>query len=77
MAIWNFIILVIGIFMLFGSNFIINQNLVKPLGLIITLICVGLGLRATILGRKGEKEALKKRIKELEEKLSQMEKKTE
>ncbi|MCM8817879.1 MAG: DUF5320 domain-containing protein [Candidatus Omnitrophica bacterium] len=77
MVVWLTIILINGILMLFGSNFIINNNLVKPMGLVISLICIGLGLRVTILGRKGEKEALKKRIKELEEKLSEIEKKLE
>lgn len=70
MVVWIFIVLIMGIFMLFGSNFIITQNLVKPLGLAITLICIGLGFRTIILGKKGEKEMLKKRIKELEEELN-------
>ncbi len=77
MAIWTFIILIIGVFMLFCDKFIIENNLVKYLGLIITLICIGIGARSIILGRRGEKEILKKRIKELEEKLSQLEKKSE
>lgn len=76
MVVWLIIILINGILMLFGSNFIVTNNLVKPMGLAISLICIGLGLRVTILGKKGEKEALKKRIKELEEKLSEIEKKT-
>ncbi|MCM8808574.1 MAG: hypothetical protein NC934_00155 [Candidatus Omnitrophica bacterium] len=47
------------------------------MGLIISLICIGLGLRVSILGRRGEKETLKKRIKKLEEKLAEFGKKTE
>jgi cadmium resistance protein CadD (predicted permease) len=77
MIVWTFIILVIGVFMLFCDKFIIENNMVKYLGLVITLICIGIGLRSAILGRKGEKEMLKKRIKELEEKLSELEKKSE
>ncbi|MFN4227287.1 MAG: hypothetical protein ACK4F0_04010 [Candidatus Ratteibacteria bacterium] len=77
MVVWLIIILINGILMLFGSKFIIANNLVKPMGLVISLICIGLGLRVSILGKRGEKETLKKRIKELEEKLAEFEKKPE
>jgi len=72
MIIWVFIILVMGILLLFGTNFVVEYNLVKYIGLAVTLICIGIGTRMSALRRKGEKEKLLTRIKELEEKIKEL-----
>ena len=78
MIIWVLIILIMGCFLLFGENFIIENNLIRPIGLAITLICIGIGVRMEYLRRKGTKEKLQNRVKELEEKLKELtEEKTE
>ncbi|HPP30310.1 MAG TPA: hypothetical protein PLE69_05240 [bacterium] len=72
MLIWVFIILVMGVLLLFGTNFVVEYNLVKYIGLAVTLICIGIGTRMSALRRKGEKEKLLARIKELEDKIKEM-----
>ena len=72
MVLWVFIILVMGILLLFGTRFLIENNLVRYVGLAITLICIGIGTRMSALRRKGEKEKLLARIKELEEKIKEL-----
>jgi len=72
MIIWVLIILIMGCFLLFGENFIIENNFVRPIGLAITLICIGIGVRMQYLRRKGTREKLQNRVKELEEKLKEL-----
>ena len=68
MIVWVTIILIMGLFLSFGSEFIIARNLTSQIGIVITLICVGIGIRVAYLTRKAGKEKLEKKIKELEEK---------
>jgi len=78
MIIWVLIILIMGCLLLFGEDFIIKNNLIRPTGLAITLICIGIGVRMEYFRRKGTKEKLQNRVKELEEKLKELtEEKTE
>lgn len=72
MILWVLIILIVGCFLLFGDNFIITNNLVRPAGLAITLICIGIGVRMQYLRRKGRTEKLQERVKELEEKIKEL-----
>ena len=72
MLIWMFIILLMGLFMLFGTRFVVEYNLVKYIGLAVTLICIGIGTRMSSLRRKGEKEKLLTRLKELEDKIKEL-----
>jgi len=72
MIIWVMIILVMGIFLSFAPQFITAYNLSRHIGMIITLICVGIGIRMAYLGRKGEKESFLKKIKELKEKIEEL-----
>lgn len=72
MLTWIFIILVMGLLLLFGANFVVSNNLVNPIGIVITLICVGIGIRMSALRRKGDREKLSLRIKELEEKIKEL-----
>lgn len=72
MIVWMFIILVMGLLMLFGENCVVEYKLVKYIGLAVTLICIGIGIRMSALRRKGEKEKLLARIKELEEKIKEL-----
>ena len=68
MVLWVVIILVMGIFLSFFSDFIIWNKLVWPSGLIISLISLGIIMRMFYLMRRGEREKLVKKLKELEEK---------
>ena len=52
MILWVFIILVMGLFMLFGTEFVIANNLVFLIGLVITLICIGIGTCSAKEGRQ-------------------------
>jgi len=81
MAVWNFIILLIGVFMLCAHRFIIGQgaqsieneeftNIVQMLGLAITLISIGIGLRVAMLQRRGEREKLLKTLEEFRTKIT-------
>ncbi len=72
MILWVFIILVMGLFMLFGTEFVIANNLVFLIGLVITLICIGIGTRMAALRRKGGREKLAARIKELEDRIKEL-----
>lgn len=72
MVIWVFIILVMGLLMLFGADFVVKYNLVEYIGLAVTLICIGIGTRMSALRRKGEKEKLLARIKELEDRIKEL-----
>jgi len=72
MLTWIIIILAMGILLLFGTDFVVANDLVNPIGIIITLICVGIGLRMSALRRKGDREKTAARIKELEEKIKEL-----
>jgi ABC-type transport system involved in cytochrome bd biosynthesis fused ATPase/permease subunit len=72
MLIWVLIILVMGILLLFGSGFVVSNSLVQPIGIIITLICVGIGIRMSALRRRGDREKLTVKIKELEDKIKEL-----
>ena len=72
MAVWVVIILALGLFLTFGSKFAIANDLIPALGIAITLICVGIGIRMDILRRRGEREKLAGRIAEAEEKIRRL-----
>ena len=72
MLTWICIMLAMGLLMLFGTDFVIANNLLNPIGLVITLICIGIGTRMSALRRKGAREKLSHRIKELEEKIKEL-----
>lgn len=75
MIIWVMIILVMGVFLSFAPQFITTYNLSRHIGMIIMLICIGIGIRMAYLRRRGGKEKLSKKIKELEEKIEELKKK--
>ncbi len=52
-----------GLFLLFGSDFVISNNIVNSIGIVITLICVGLGVRMSALWRRGTREKLALRVR--------------
>ena len=58
-----------GAFLSFVPKFIIAYNLSRYIGIIIMLICIGIGMRTDSLRRRGIKEKLAKKIKELEDKI--------
>ncbi len=66
MALWLSIIFLMGLLLSFGSGFLEQNNLTRWVGIIITLICVGIGIRTESLRRKGTREKLAQRVKELE-----------
>jgi len=66
MITWVFLILLMGVFMLFFPEKIIENDWLKQIGLAITLICIGIGVRMSALRRRGLREKLETRIKELE-----------
>ena len=72
MIIWVIIILVMGGLISFAPNFLVSNNLLNYTGVIIMLICVGIGIRMLSLRRKGVKEKLAEKIKELEDKLAEL-----
>ncbi|MBN1445043.1 MAG: hypothetical protein JW957_02925 [Candidatus Omnitrophica bacterium] len=72
MLTWICIMLAMGLLMLFGTEFVIGNNLLTPIGMVVTLICIGLGIRMSSLRRKGAREKLSLRIKELEDKVKEL-----
>jgi len=72
MLTWIIIMLVMGLLLLFGADFVVTNSLVNPIGIVITLICVGIGIRMSALRRRGNREKLSSRIKELEEKIKEL-----
>jgi hypothetical protein len=72
MLIWVCIILLMGLFLLFGTDFVISNNLVNPIGIVVTLICVGIGIRMSALRRRGDREKLTLKIKELEDRIKEL-----
>ncbi len=72
MLTWIIIILVMGLMLLFGTDFVVANKLVNPIGIIITLISVGIGIRMSALRRKGNREKTAARIRELEDKIKEL-----
>ncbi len=70
MTVWLFIIFIVGLLLSFGPGFVAENNLTRPVGIIITLIAVGIGLRTENLRRKGTREKLSQRVQELENQAS-------
>ncbi len=64
--------LLMGLLLLFGTDYVVANNLLNPIGIVITLICVGIGIRMAALRRKGGREKLSSRIKELEDKIKEL-----
>jgi len=58
-----------GLMLLFFPEKIVENDWVKQIGLAITLICIGIGVRMTALRRKGKREKLETKIKELEKEI--------
>ncbi|HNS31519.1 MAG TPA: hypothetical protein PKN36_00890 [bacterium] len=74
MLIWVFIILLMGILLSFGADFVARNNLVWCIGIVITLISLGICVRMSSLKKRGQKEKLLEKIKELEEKVKELSK---
>jgi cadmium resistance protein CadD (predicted permease) len=72
MLTWIVIMLLMGLLLLFGTDYVVANNLLNPIGIVITLICVGIGIRMAALRRKGGREKLSSRIKELEDKIKEL-----
>lgn len=72
MITWVLIILLMGLTLMFGSEFAVRNNLVTAIGTVITLICIGIGIRMSSLKRRGTREKQNLRIKELEEKIAEL-----
>ncbi len=66
MTVWLIIIFVMGLLLSFAPDFVEANNCTRLVGIVITLICVGLGIRTLGLRRKGDKEKLAQRVRELE-----------
>jgi len=58
-----------GLMLLFFPEKIVENDWVNQIGLAITLICIGIGVRMTALRRKGKREKLETKIKELEKEI--------
>ncbi|HOJ30596.1 MAG TPA: hypothetical protein PK165_01350 [bacterium] len=69
MITWVILILIMGLMLLFFPEKIVENDWVKQIGLAITLICIGIGVRMTALRRKGKREKLETKIKELEKEI--------
>lgn len=73
MITWVILILIMGLCLLFFPEKLAeNQEWIKQIGLVITLICIGIGVRMINLRRKGEKEKFLTRIKELEKEIDSL-----
>lgn len=72
MVIWLGIILLMGLTLLFGSEYVVNNDLMVPIGIVISFICVGMGIRMQALRRRGSREKLSDRVKELEAKIKEL-----
>jgi len=69
MLLWVILIFVMGLFLSLADTFIKQQDLVRATGIVISLISLGIIVRMLQLSKRGEREKLLKRIRELEEKL--------
>ena len=69
MITWVILILIMGLMLLFFPEKIVENDWVNQIGLAITLICIGIGVRMTALRRKGKREKLETKIKELEKEI--------
>ncbi|HIE43953.1 MAG TPA: hypothetical protein EYP78_04055 [Candidatus Omnitrophica bacterium] len=74
MVIWVIVVFLLGLLLTFGSELIISRDLITKIGLAITLISIGIAARAVYLEKRGEKETLENRIKELERKMEELSK---
>lgn len=73
MIVWVILILIMGAFLLFfPAKFAENQDWIKQIGLAITLICIGIGVRMNALRRRGMREKAQARIKELENEIESL-----
>ncbi|HOJ40729.1 MAG TPA: hypothetical protein PKX93_10060 [bacterium] len=66
MLVWVILIFVMGLFLSLADTFVREQDLVRLSGVVISLISLGIIVRMLYLSRRGEKEKLLKKIKELE-----------
>ncbi len=69
MLVWVILIFLMGLFLSLADTFIKQQDLVRATGIVISLISLGIIVRMLRLSKRGEREKLLKRIRELEEKL--------
>jgi len=58
-----------GLMLLFFPEKIVENDWLKQMGLAITLICIGIGMRMSALRRKGTREKLEAKVKELEKEI--------
>jgi len=73
MIVWVILILIMGLLLLFFPEKIAeNQEWIKQIGLVITLICMGISVRMHALRRRGSREKTKSRIKELENEIESL-----
>ncbi len=72
MVIWLLIMLIMGSMIMFFQNFVIDNSLLLPIGLVIMLICIGLGVRITFFRQKGEKEKYLEEIDKLKKQVSEL-----
>jgi len=72
MLTWVFIILLMGLLLIFGGEFVEGNNLTPCIGMVISLICIGIGIRMSSLKRRGTKEKQIQKIRELEEKIKEL-----
>ena len=66
MTVWVAIILALGIFLMAASEFIIENNMVSQCGLVIAFIALGILVRMFKLSRRGERERMARKLKDLE-----------
>jgi len=72
MLTWVMILLLTGILLLFAPGFVARNNLVGCMGMVVTLIAAGIGIRMSGLKRGGQREELEKKVKELEKRVSEL-----
>jgi len=72
MLTWVMILLLTGILLLFAPDFVARNNLVGCMGMVVTLIAAGIGIRMSGLKRGGQREELEKKVKELEKRVSEL-----
>ncbi|MCM8769764.1 MAG: hypothetical protein NC911_08900 [Candidatus Omnitrophica bacterium] len=68
MLVWVILIFLIGLLLSLADSFLKEQDLIRLTGVVVSLISLGIIVRMYSLSRRGEKEKLLKKIKEMEEK---------
>lgn len=75
MFIWMLIVLLMGLLLCFIPERLAEEpDRIRWIGIAITLICVGISVRTSYLRRKGVREDLSRKVKELQAQLEALKK---